>query len=75
VSLAVVELPKEVPNGTRTVFTTPSVYATGTVRVIRNGQWQTEGLSDGWTELGGDKVRLNEAPKVGDVIMIFYLRP
>ena len=65
----------EAPDGVRVLFTTPSEYAPGTVRVLRGGVWQTESLDDGWVEKGVDKVQLNTPPKTGDVILFFYRRP
>jgi len=61
-------------DGTNRVFTTSSPYVAGSVRAFRNGQLQTVNLQDGWVELGDQKVRLNEAPLVDDVVSFYYLQ-
>ena len=63
-------------NGINTVFETPDPYVPGSVRVFVNGQLKRADLEDGWTELGGRRVRLAEAPKAApgavDVVQAYY---
>lgn len=59
-------------DGVNTVFETSADYVTGSVQVFLNGQLKRVDLEDGWVELGGKKVKLNEPPIVGDVVQIYY---
>lgn len=64
-------------DGSNQVFDTPAPYVPGSVRVFINGQLKTKDLVDGWTELGGTKVRLKEPPQVlsgyADVVQAYYI--
>lgn len=62
-------------NGVNRVFSSSADYVPGSVQVFRNGLLGERTLVDGWNELGGRKVRLQEAPRDDDVIQIYYLRP
>lgn len=63
----------ENPDGFRTLFHTTVAYNPGTVRVFWNGQLVTEGRDDGWVELGGNRIRMKEPPRIGDVLQVWYL--
>jgi len=64
-------------NGANTIFETPTAYVPGSVRVFINGQLKRVDLEDGWTELGGRRVRLKEAPLPApgsvDVVQAYYI--
>lgn len=60
-------------NGVNTVFTTSGSYVPGSVRVFRNGLLSRQEDTDGWVELGAKKFRMNETPKIGDVLRVYYL--
>jgi len=60
-------------NNTNTTFYTSRPYLAGSVRVFRGGLVGQDALTDGWAELGGKKIRLNEAPKDGDILQAYYL--
>jgi hypothetical protein len=60
-------------NGSNKVFEVSADYRPGTTRVWRNGALQRQDLTDGWTELGGKKIEMNEAPVTGDIIQIFFV--
>lgn len=62
-------------NGTNRLFRSTADYVPGSVQVFRNGLMGERTLVDGWNELGGRKVRVQEAPETGDVIQLYYLRP
>lgn len=59
-------------NGTNQDFYTSAQYQTGSVQVFLNGQLKRVDLADGWIEMGLNHVRLNEAPKIGDVVQAYY---
>jgi hypothetical protein len=64
-------------NGANLIFETSAEYVPGSVRVFINGLLGLQPLVDGWTELGGKRIRLNEAPANSpgdpDVIQAYYL--
>jgi hypothetical protein len=60
-------------NGFNVTFFTSRAYISGSVRVFRGGIVGQDALTDGWNELGGKKIRLNEAPKEGDILQAYYL--
>lgn len=62
-------------NGINTLFRTSAPYVPGTIIVFLNGQAKSGFLDDGWVELGGDKVRLLEAPLTDDVVSAYYIVP
>lgn len=70
----IIELAGGPVNGLNKVFTSSAAYVPGSVRVFRNGLLNRKADTDGWVELGNKKVRLNETPKIGDVIKLYYLR-
>jgi hypothetical protein len=69
----ITELATGLINGTNRVFSMSVDYATGSVQVWWNG---LAGVKDdvvvGWIELGGNQIRLEQAPQLGDVIQIGY---
>jgi hypothetical protein len=73
--LPVIEKPQGAVNGVNRTFFTSGAYVPGSVQVFKNGLMGEKSLVDGWTELGSKKIRLLEAPKDGDVIQVYYLRP
>jgi hypothetical protein len=60
-------------NGFNKVFETPTSYRPGSVRVYRNGLLLEPSLVDGFTEGGGNKVVMKEAPKETDIMQAFYI--
>lgn len=62
-----------VPNGALTQFSTPTAYATGTIKVFLNGQ-QVEPTDDkwGWSEVSDSMIDFTTPPNVGDVLTAFY---
>jgi len=68
------EIPLGFIDGANRDFQVSLPYLPNSTAVFRNGQLQTRNWLDGWVESapGTGWVRLNEAPKVGDVIQIFY---
>lgn len=64
-----------VVDGTNTVFTSSAAYASGTSAVFLNGQLKVPTFQDGWAETdpATGTVTLDEAPRVGDVVQMFYL--
>jgi hypothetical protein len=60
-------------NDINVTFETSRPYITGSVKVFRNGLVGLEPLTDGWSELGGTRVRLDEVPKTGDILQVYYL--
>lgn len=63
----------EEPDGAITNFTTPDLFASGSFRLIRNGQvYEPDDPTFGWTELDNQTVQLNEAPEAGEVVQAFY---
>jgi len=60
-------------NGFNRLFETPTDYLSGSVRVFRNGALLEASLVDGWTESGGRKILLKEAPKDTDIMQAYYI--
>ena len=60
-------------NGANKVYRVSADYRLGTTQVWRNGMLARRDLVDGWTELGGKKIQMNEAPRTGDVIRIYFI--
>jgi hypothetical protein len=67
------ETPSGSTNGTNRLFVTAADYKPGSVRVHLNGLLLRKDLTDGWAELGAKRIRLNEAPHVGDVVRVYYI--
>jgi len=62
-----------VVNGFNTVFETSVSYVPGSVRVFRNGNLNEGSLVDGWTELGGNRIAMNEPPIPTDIMQAYYI--
>lgn len=60
-------------DGINKLFTTDNWYKTGSVVVYHNGLAMRQDLDDGWTELGQNKIELNEAPIAGDIMQAYYI--
>lgn len=64
-----------VTNGTNLVFTTRLMYRSGTLNLFVNGMLQ---LADGdasynFVEVSPKTIRLNIAPRAGDLVAAFYV--
>jgi hypothetical protein len=60
-------------DGVRLIFNSPTGYFPGSIRVWLNGLKLPEDASPPcWVELGAGKVRMEEAPKVGDTLEFGY---
>lgn len=63
----------EAPDGVRTTFTTPELFAAGSFRLIRNGSvYEPDDGRFGWTETDQQTVELFEAPETGEVLQGHY---
>ena len=60
-------------DGANKVFTTTNWYATGSTCVFRNGVVARANDADGWSELGQNKIEMNEAPAIGDIMQAYYI--
>lgn len=60
-------------NGSNRTFNTARLYKAGSLRVWTNGMLGLAGLVDSWTELGNGKFRMDEAPRDGDQVQVYYL--
>lgn len=65
-------------DGVNVVFTSSTEYEPGTTAVFLNGQLKrphVSGVQDGWTETdpAGGVVTLDEAPRPGDVVQMYFL--
>ena len=69
----VIETLRGIPNGINTIFRTSVPYRPNTVRVFRNGLLGTGVLTDGWVELGQDRIQLKEPPPSGDILQVYYI--
>ncbi len=62
-------------DGVNQTFYAPLAYTPNTTAALLNGQMKKKSFIDGWSEsnpaLG--EITLNEAPRVGDVVHLFYL--
>lgn len=68
-----IESPTGAVNGVNKIYYVSADYVPGTVRVFINGQVKAPELEDGHTELGGRKINIKEAPRIGDVVRIYYI--
>lgn len=60
-------------NGINKIFTTPTEYQAGSLRVIWNGQvYEPDDDVFGWTETGSNQITLTTAPKMDDVLQAYY---
>ena len=60
-------------NGFNRTFRTAHSYKGGSLRVFLNGLLGLRELVEGWAELGSGRFRLNEAPRTGDQVQVYYL--
>ncbi len=67
------EVADGVVDGFNRTYRTARSYKTGSLRVWVNGILGLKELTDGWAELSGNKFRLEEAPRVGDQVQVYYL--
>lgn len=72
VSHPVFEVPSGAVDGTNRVFTVTRDYSPGTPRVWLNGLLHEVQGEDGWTETGGKTIQLDEPPRVGDSVQVYY---
>lgn len=60
-------------NGINKVFTTPTEYEAGSLRLVWNGQvYEPTDSIWGWAETGTNEITLTTAPRAGDVLQAFY---
>jgi hypothetical protein len=59
-------------DGIRVVFSTSRPYRAGTVSLWVNGRRKIQTWDDGFVELGGTDIQLNEAPWLGDSLQARY---
>lgn len=69
---APIETPTGSVNGTNRIFYCSASYVPGTVRVWINGQLKRPDLVDGWVEKTPNKIELKEAPRVGELVQVWY---
>lgn len=75
-ALPIIERLSGAVDGVNTIFETSVSYVPGSLRVFSNGLLGMRTLDDGWTELGGRRVRLNIAPLAvngEDVLQAYFL--
>jgi hypothetical protein len=66
-----IDLAIGVIDGLNKDFTLTRGFIADTVVVMLNGQLRSIDQTDGWT-IVGPVIRLNEAPRVGDVVQVYY---
>lgn len=67
------EVPSGAINGVNRIYYVSTDYRPGTPRVWLNGLLHVKHGEDGWTEMGGRRLQLHEAPRFGDVVQIYYV--
>jgi hypothetical protein len=70
--VAIKESPTPAPDGTTQIFFCSSEYKAGTVSVWLNGLRLVKAWEDGFEELGGSRIWMNEAPQTGDALHVQY---
>ena len=69
----IVDLAPNLGDGSTVVFTTPSAYFTGSVRVFINGvEYPPDDDCFGWSETTATTITLTTAPHSGDEMAVFY---
>ena len=68
----VFEVPSGAVDGSNRIFYVSTDYKAGTPRVWLNGLLLVKYGADGWSEMGGKKLQLHEAPHVGDTVQVYY---
>ena len=71
-SSPVIEKLSGTANGFNTIFETSRGYIAGSVRVFINGIVGEGSLTDGWKELGGKRIAMNEPPRPTDILQAYY---
>lgn len=71
-SFPVFEVPSGAADGVNRIFYVSTDYRAGTPRVWLNGLLQVRHGQDGWSEMGGKKLQLHEAPHMGDTVQVYY---
>ena len=69
----IIEVATGTVNGINTLFTTVNPYLVGSTQVFIDGLTTVAVNADGWLELPPNTIRLNEAPRVGDVVQVYYM--
>ena len=59
-------------DGVNRVFSTPTMYVSGSVVVYLNGVALDKLNDNNWIELGGNLFELAEAPRHGDSVWVYY---
>ena len=70
----VIEIATGLIDGVNTVYQVSTSYVSGSVQVFLNGQAKRQDFADGWSELGGNKIKMAQPPEGGDVLQV-YFRP
>lgn len=60
-------------DGVNRIFRVSTDYRPGTPRVWLNGLLHRKEGTDGWTEMGGRRLQLHEAPREGDTVQVYYV--
>jgi len=71
-SFPIFEIPSGSIDGVNRIFYVSTDYRPGTTQVWLNGLMQGRHGQDGWKEMGGKKLQLHEAPRLGDVLQVNY---
>jgi hypothetical protein len=69
----VIEVATGLVDGVNTLFQTTNPYLTGSTRVFIDGLTTVAINADGWSEVPPSVIVLKEAPRVGDVVQVYYL--
>ena len=72
-SCPIIEPAEGTVDGANKLFRSSKNYVTTTIQVFLNGVLAQRDLLDGWIELGSKKIQLNEAPKTGDIVQLYYI--
>ncbi len=59
-------------DGFNRLFTVSMDYQADSPRVWLNGLLHRKDGDDGWAELGGKNLLLDEAPRTGDTVQVYY---
>jgi hypothetical protein len=62
----------ELPDGSRTAFTTQSSYLAGTLRVLLSGRFLEAALDNGFLEGSPPAFEMKVAPRTGETLWTFY---
>jgi hypothetical protein len=69
----VIEIAVGLVDGINNLFQTTNPYIFGSTQVFINGLITVPLNADGWVEVPPSVIILNEAPRVGDVVQVYYL--